>query len=151
MDVFFTVLLAVGAVLCIRLLQNHLHEAKLLRFREMAHSERMKALERDLPLPDNDSEVLNELLRGGSERGALSAEARAAKERLIRMAALCLGLTSFLGGLGLTFGLHVQADSEIAGLWGIGLIPTLIGVGLLLFVRLLKNFEQPDASHQDSA
>jgi hypothetical protein len=151
MDVFFTVLLAVGAVLCIRLLQNHLHEAKLLRFREMAHSERMNALERDLPLPDNDSEVLNELLRGGSERGALSAEARAAKERLIRMAALCLGLTSFLGGIGLTFGLHVQADPEVAGLWGIGLIPTLIGVGLLLFVRLLKNFEQPDASHQDSA
>ena len=67
------------------------------------------------------------------------------------MAALCLGLTSFLGGLGLTFGLHVQTDPGIAGMWGIGLVPTLIGIGLLLFVRLFKNFEQPGTQSQDSA
>lgn len=151
MDVFLTGLLVLGALLGTWLLRNHLHEAKLLRFREMAHKERMTAMERDLPLPDDESAALNELLRGSPEYVASSAEARVAKERLIRMAALCLGLTSFLGGIGVTFGLHVQSDPEVSGMWGIGLVPTLIGIGLLLFVRLLKNLDPISTQRQDSA
>jgi len=149
MDIFFTVVLTFFGIfvplLGARVLRNHLHESKLLRLREMIHKERLVALERDLPLPDDESDALTELLNGVSAQGAPSAESRAAKYHLIRLVALCLGLTSFLGGIGLTFGLHVQADTSVSGMWGIGLVPSLIGVGLLLFVRLSKNIEKSSA------
>ena len=146
MDIFFTVVLTVlvfffGTVLT-RLLQGHLHEAKLLRLREIVHIERMKALERDQPLPEEDPEALAGLLHQGPASAPTSDEARAAKERVVRLAALCLGLTSFLGGIGLTAGLHVQSDPEVSGMWGIGLVPTLIGIGLMIFARLSKEAEQ---------
>jgi hypothetical protein len=35
-------------------------------------------------------------------------------------------------------------------MWGVGLIPTLIGIGLLMFVRLSKSFEPLEMSPQDS-
>lgn len=146
MDIFFTIVLTIlvfffGTVLT-RLLQRHLHEAKLLRLREIVHIERMKALERDQPLPEEDAEALAGLLHHGPASGPTSDNARAAKERIIRLTALCLGLTSFLGGIGLTAGLHVQADPDVSGMWGIGLVPTLIGIGLMMFVRLSKGVEQ---------
>jgi hypothetical protein len=140
MHIFFTVIFAVLGLLAIRLLQKHLHEAKLLRLREMVHVERMAALERDLPMPTDESEALNELLRDGPGSAANSQEARVAQERWIRLAALCLGLTSLLGGIGLAIGLAVQSNAEAAGMWGIGLIPALIGIGLLIFVRLSRGF-----------
>ena len=45
MDVFFTVVLVVFGLLCLGLLRNYLHEAKLVRLREMVHKERMTALD----------------------------------------------------------------------------------------------------------
>jgi hypothetical protein len=148
-DVFFTIILVMVGILSFRLLQKHLHEAKLLKLREMVHTERMRALERDLPMPEDDSDAIGQLLSNGPEYSALSVEARTARERLIRMAALCLGLTSLLGGIGLTFGLHFQSDSSVSGMWGIGLIPTLIGVGLILFVRLSRTIGQFGVEPQD--
>jgi hypothetical protein len=149
MDIFFTLittsLVVFFGFLIARLLKNHLHEAKLLRFREMAHSERMRAMEKDIPVPAIEPDLIEDLLRGGSGQDVSSAENRAAKERLVRLIALCLGLTTLLGGLGLTLGLHFQADTEASGMWGIGLIPTLIGVGLLIFVRLSKSIETSGA------
>jgi hypothetical protein len=150
MHIFFTVLIAIFGLLCVRLLQKHLHEAKLLQFREMAHSERMKALEQGLPMPADDSDLLGEFLRDKSASGATSKEVRDANERLIRLAALCLGLSSFLGGIGLTAGVYFQADDGVAGMWGIGLIPTMIGVGLLMFVRLSRSFEANDTQRLSS-
>jgi len=143
MDIFFTVLLAIFAVffslLVARLVRNHLRDTKLLQLREMMHKERMIALERDIQLPNDEADVLTEMLGRRPESDPPSAENRAAKERAIRLVALCLGLTAFLGGIGLTFALHVQTDPDVAGTWGIGVIPTMIGVGLLMFVRLSKN------------
>ncbi len=154
MDIFFTVVLTFLAVFfgssLTRLLQHHLNEAKLLRLREMIHNERMKALERDLPLPEEDSDALAGLLQHGPADTPTSAEARAAKERVIKLAALCLGLTSFLGGIGLTAGLHFQADPEISGMRGIGLVPTLIGIGLIMFVRLSKGVEESTKNESGS-
>ena len=115
------------------------------------HAERMQALERDLPLPDGESDVLNELLRAGPEDFESSAEARAARARLVNLAALCLGLTTFLGGIGLTIGLALQADLDIAGMFGIGLLPTFIGIGLLIFVRMTKQIEQNTVQSEESA
>jgi hypothetical protein len=143
MDIFFTVLLSILAVffclLIARVVQNHLRDAKLLQLREMVHKERMIALERDIQLPNDESEVLTAMLGGRPESDPPSAEIRAAKERVIRLVALSLGLTAFLGGIGLTFALLVQADLDVAGTWGVGIIPTMIGVGLLIFVRLSKS------------
>ena len=100
MDVFFTVVLVVFGLLCLGLLRNHLHEAKLVRLREMVHKERMTALEHDCPLPVDESGILKELLGRDLEQSPNSVEGRAARERLINLGALCLGLTSLLGGAG---------------------------------------------------
>jgi hypothetical protein len=151
MDVFLTGILVLFGLLCTALLRKHLHEAKLLRFREMQHKERMKALERDCPLPNDEPDILNELLGHNSNSSAYSADDRAAGAGLICVGALCLGLTALLGGVGLTLGLYFQADPDVAGLWGIGLVPTFVGIGLLMFVRLSKSFDQNARPDRDSA
>ena len=142
MDIFFTLLLALGtvflALLGARILQNHLRDAKLLQLRTMVHKERMTALERDIQLPADQADSVFDLLGGCAESAVPPVEIRAASERRIRLLALCLGLTALLGGIGLTFALYVQADPDVASTWGIGVIPTMIGVGLLMFVRLSK-------------
>jgi len=148
MHIFFTVLLALFAfffsLLIARLVQNHLRDAKLLKLREMLHKERMIALERDIQLPNDESEILFAMLEGRPESHPPTTEARAARDRVIRLVALSLGLTTFLGGIGLTFALLVQSDADVAGTWGIGVIPTMIGIGLLLFVRQLNSTPNGD-------
>jgi hypothetical protein len=111
----------------------------------------MTALERDCPLPGDESGILRELLGRDLDQSPNSVEGRAARERLISLGALCLGLTSLLGGAGLTLGLHFQTDPEVSGLWGIGLIPTFIGIGLLIFVRLSRGMNHSVGSDQDPA
>jgi hypothetical protein len=143
MDIIITVLVALFAFFVSRLIarqvQSHLRDAKLVQLREMVHKERMIAMERDIELPNDESDVLAAMLKGRPESDQSSTEMRAAKDRAIRLVALSLGLTTTLGGIGLTFALLVQSDADVAGTWGIGVIPTMIGVGLLMFVRQLES------------
>jgi hypothetical protein len=122
--------------------RRHLYQAKLLRLREISHTERMAAMERDLPVPQSDPSGVGALL-GDDERTDTSRElVNGAGVRWIRFVALALGLTSLFGGLGALPGLYYQADQEASGMWPIGLIPVMVGVGLLIFVLLSRGLAE---------
>jgi hypothetical protein len=59
-----------------------------------------------------------------------------------RLAALALGLTLLFGGIGLLPAIYLQSDKEFAATWPFGLLPILMGTGLLLFVRLSRDLTE---------
>lgn len=122
--------------------RRHLHQAKLLRLREISHTERMAAMERDLPVPQSDPAGIGALL-GDVERTDTTPDlVSRAGVRWVRFVALALGLTSLFGGLGALPGLYYLADQEASGMWPIGLIPVMVGVGLLIFVLLSRGLAE---------
>jgi hypothetical protein len=103
--------------------REHLRRRHQERLREMVHRERMLALERQVPLPElldlqdrtPAPEPGVELLGWRPRRPALGCG----------ILALVLG-----GGIAASFGLSDL--EELRAIWSLGLIPMLVGVGLLL-------------------
>jgi len=152
MELFAVVLFVLGLIGA-SLLRRHLREAKLLHLREITHKERMTAMEHSLPLPETNEQQI-ELLLQDPTGSKINLDRLAASSLLwIRLTALGIGLISVLGGIGTSVGMKLAMDSEIAGMWSMGLIPLFIGVGLLLFYLLTKGagralgsaVEQPDS------
>jgi hypothetical protein len=124
------------------ILRRHLHEAKLLRLREISHTERMAAMERNLPVPEADTAGIDALLGEGDDRATTSDSINRVGVQWLRIVALAVGLTCLFGGLGILPGFYYLADEEASGMWPIGLIPIFIGVGLLIFVRLSRGLAE---------
>jgi len=62
----------------------------------------------------------------------------------VRLIALCIGLAGLFGGIGIAIGMSaVTSDPEIFGMWSMGIIPAAIGLGLLVFYYLSRNFSVP--------
>lgn len=62
----------------------------------------------------------------------------------VRLIALCIGLAGLFGGVGVAIGMSaVTADPEITGMWSLEIIPAAIGLGLLVFYYLSRNFSVP--------
>jgi hypothetical protein len=120
------------------ILRRHLHEAKLLRLREITHKERMVAMERDMPVSDADATRIDSLLGESQGADARPDRIHSVSVHWVRLTALALGLTCLFGGMGTLPGLHYQSDSEVSGMWAIGLIPIFVGTGLLIFFGLSK-------------
>ncbi len=144
MEIIYLLMILAAAVIAafgIRILQKHLRDTKSLKVREMIHKERMIAMERDLPMPEGNPESWRLESHSGPESADAVVRSGAQNERIIRLASLCLGLTFLFGGIGFAVGLYLQSDPMVSGMWGVGLIPVMIGIGLLLFVRLSRGFE----------
>ena len=142
------VLLILG--LCgVTILRRHLHEAKLVRIREMAHKERMLAMERDRPVSTADAGRIDSLLGAGREADIGPEWMNDTSVHWMRTAALAVGLTLLLGGAGMIPGLYLQADQQTSDIWPTGLIPISIGVGLLIFVRLSGGLTEEMKGRQD--
>lgn len=120
------------------ILRRHLHEAKLLRLREIRHREKITAMERNLPVPDADDAGIDSLLAGDEGAGANLHRSPSTNVHYVRLAALALGLTCFFGGAGAIPGLYLLSDPEVRGTWPLGLVPLFAGAGLLIFVRLSR-------------
>ena len=140
-DFFVAVLLILGLVAA-GIWWRHLRDAKLLRFREMMHQERMTNMESNPPTATND-QALDEFLLDYAKR-----ESRpwnpAAAVMWVRLIALCIGLAGLFGGIGMAVGMFaVTADPEITGMWSMGIIPAAIGFGLLVFYYLSRDFSVP--------
>jgi len=60
----------------------------------------------------------------------------------IRISALCFGLIFLFGGIGVAVGLTLVGDIEMKAMWPLGLIPALIGLGLLIFNGLSRGYEK---------
>lgn len=100
---------------------QQLRAARRLRLRELEHKERLLALEKGLPLPEEPP-------AGFSPAGLLSL-------------ALAAGLLLvFLGG-GVALALYLGAESRSESTrWSYGLIPVMAGVGLLLYSWIGRRF-----------
>ncbi len=138
MELFAIALLIVGLGV-VSAARKHLHEAKLLRLREIAHKERIVAMEQNLPLTDSVSDTIDVILRDGRKAGSSTDRVTVSRIQWIRLIAQLLGIIGIFGGVGLMGALQFQADGDASGMAPIGLIPAFIGIGLLLFVRLSRN------------
>jgi len=142
LDGFFVTVLLILGLVAAAIWRQHLRDAKLLKLREMIHQERKTNMESDPSAPARD-QVLDEYLLDYAKR-----EPRpwnpAAAVMWVRLIALCVGLAGLFGGVGLAIGMSaVTADPEITGMWSMGIIPAAIGLGLLVFYYLSRNFSVP--------
>jgi hypothetical protein len=101
-------------------------EQRQLKMREIVHRERMAALEKGVPLPEIpvDDEADPAWLRPEAER---------LRSAWLRRIATMLGLLALFAGLGMCAGFYWSPDRGFHGMWTLGLIPAMSGVGLLLY------------------
>jgi len=120
----------------------------MLRLKEMAHRERLMALEQGVPVAElPDEELEDELMSRGEaamvETSGLLGNGKALQ--WVRVVTLGIGLLSVFSGLGWYVGVRlVPATSNTAGipeLASLGFIPVLSGIGLLLFYAMTRNTE----------
>ena len=142
MDWFFVTALFVLGLIAAAIWRRHLRDAKLLKLREMIHKERITNME-SVPPEAADSRQLDELLLEMAKQEPRAPNPAAAL-MWVRLVALCIGLASVFGGVGLAIGMYaVTSDPEITGMWSMGIIPAAIGLGLLVFYYLSRNFSVP--------
>lgn len=98
---------------------QQLRAIRRLRERELLHKERALAFERGISLP---------------EEGGAAAFSPALLQRLI----LAFGLTCLFAGAGLSLAFCLMEDAEVASFWTLGLIPAMIGIGLLFYSWLSR-------------
>ena len=115
------------------LLRSYLVTRNRIRLREMMHQERLKAIEKETPLSDltYDDNL-------DSELAAIHPRSNPKTMLWLRLTALCVGLSVALGGLGMMVAFIASWDHELRKIWSIGLIPFMVGVGLLLFYYLTR-------------
>jgi hypothetical protein len=142
LDWFFVTALFVLGLVAAAIWRRHLRDAKLLELREMIHKERITNMESHPP-DAAASRQLDELLLDMASREPRAPNAASAL-MWVRLVALCIGLASVFGGIGMAVGMFaVTADPEITGMWSMGIIPAAIGLGLLVFYYLSRNFSVP--------
>lgn len=100
-----------------------------VRIRELIHDERIKALDKGIPiedLPPDPSETENEWFASRSWMKG------------VRLSALAIGLVLSFTGVGMLVGTWFSPDSELNKVATMSLIPIMAGLGLLLFHRLTR-------------
>jgi hypothetical protein len=141
LDGFFVTVLLVLGLIAAGIWRRHLRDAKLLRLREMIHQERMTNMKSD-PSTATDSQQLDALLLDLAEREPRPSNPKAAV-MWVRLIALCIGLAGLFGGVGIAVGMSMTSEPEISGAWSMGIIPSAIGLGLLVFYYLSRKFSVP--------
>lgn len=141
-SLLFLIILVLGLV-GFNLWRRNLWQDKQLRLREIIHAERMLAMEKNLPLPDTNEERYWDAIGG---LGIAANQETRGGVFWVRLLALCLGLTSLFGGIGVVAALLVITPEsrdmrEMASAWPLGLIPVFVGLGLMLFFLLSKGLE----------
>jgi hypothetical protein len=105
-------------------------EDRKLKLREMLNRERLAAIEKGVPLP--------EIPPLDQDPIWLSPEAERVRTRWLRRVALLVGLLAITGGVGMCAAFYWAPDRGFHGMWTLGLIPLMAGVGLLLFCGLAR-------------
>lgn len=141
MDVLAFTLLVLG-IAGLVIWSRHLREAKQMRIRDHIHKERMIAMEKGVPMKDLGHEEMAAGLAPVDGNSEIHGSLARRNVIWIRFSALCLGLIFLFGGIGVAVSLSMVTDGEVKGMWPLGLIPTLIGFGLLLFYGLCRGYEQ---------
>jgi hypothetical protein len=128
------------------ILRKHLRQAKQLRLRQIIHEERLKAMEHNAPLPEvDDAALIGQFLENINHAAGNEGRGLTLAILWVRIIALCIGLASFFGGIATSAGMYLVRDPEISNYWAMGLIPTLIGLGLLIFFLLSRSLAEQAA------
>ena len=112
----------------------HLRSKRRLEKLNIIHAERMKAMEKGIPLPE-----FPEL--GEDEGKALIGKALAsnfASKRLNPRWPLGVGVLLIMGGLGTAVAMRMSAWAMHNELWPFGLIGVFLGIGMFLFYALTR-------------
>lgn len=109
----------------------HLRSKRRMEKMSLIHEERMKAIEKGVPLPE-----FPEL----SEEAKMQQFDRVfTPPRLNPRWPIGAGAVISMAGLGFLAAMMLSGDSELAKLWSIGLIPIFIGFGLILYFFLTRH------------
>ena len=141
MDVLAAILLVLGLVALV-VWSRHLREAKQMQIRKIIHEERMIAMEKGIPFETLDHEGMTRELAQMNEKTRMLESDMKRNVMWIRLSALCFGLLFLFGGIGIAAGFPLVGEAEIKEMWSVGLIPALIGIGLLLFNGLCRGYEK---------
>jgi hypothetical protein len=132
----------------VSLLVKYLRHRNRLKLREIVHKERMTAIEKGVPLPELPEVTLEHLQDEEIWRGSIIGNQQ------MRKLALALGLVLLFGGIGVSLTFAALPDNfkiETFGLRGgeaFGIIPVMIGIGLLIYYRLTKEPNQKAKKEQ---
>ncbi len=140
MEFLGVVLLVLGFV-GFGILGKYVRERKQLQLSEMIHKERMRAMEKGIPLAEIGHEDLAEKLVQMNLNSDANPGAPGNGILWVRIYALCLGLLFFFGGIGVVCSLPFVDFEEVPLFWPLGIIPILMGLGLLLFWNLTRKYE----------
>jgi hypothetical protein len=140
MEVFAVILLVLGLG-ALAIWSKHLRDAKQMQIHKIIHEERMRAMEKGIPIEDLNNEGMARALAQMTEGARIPGSDPKSNIMWIRVSALCLGLLFLMGGIGVAAGFPLVGDAEIQMMWSIGFIPALIGFGLLLFYGLSRRYE----------
>lgn len=105
-------------------------EAKTMQLREMLHQERLMAIKEGVPLPEIPD--LEEPLSAW-----LTLEAEQVRATWLRRLSLIVGLVAVTTGVGMCAAFYWAPDRGFHGMWTLGLIPMLAGVGFLLYCLII--------------
>ncbi len=141
MDVLAVMLLILGLV-ALAVWSKHLRGEKQMQIRKIIHEERMTAMEKGISFEDLDHEAMAGELAEMNEKTGTCPSEDASYMMWIRVAALCFGLLFLLGGIGVAASFSLVDDAELQPMWPTGIIPALIGLGLLLFYGLCRGYEK---------
>lgn len=141
MDVLAFTLLVLGLV-ALAIWSRHLRDAKQMQVRKIIHEERMRAMEKGIAIEDLVHEGMARELAQMTEGARIPGSDAKSYMMWIRVSTLCLGLLFLFGGIGVTASLPLVGDPEFQVMWPLGLIPALIGIGLLLFYGMSRGHEK---------
>jgi hypothetical protein len=123
----------------ISLLFKYLRYSNRLKLRELFHKERIAAIEKGISLPELPEDTLEHL----SEEKMW--ESYSFGNHRINRLALALGLVLLFGGIGFIISMSIFHDLSFGLL---GVIPIMIGIGLLIYYHLTKESNQKDKKAQ---
>ena len=93
-----------------------------LKARQMQHEERITAMQKGIEIPHQEWNI-----------DGAPAPLNGSRRIWFRLTILGLALVSFFGGAGLLLSFQLVDDPEFSRMWGMGLIPIMVSVGLFLF------------------
>jgi hypothetical protein len=143
---FFGFTILVLGLIGASMLRRHLREAKQLRLRQIIHEERLKAMEQNAPVPEvDDAALIGRFFENTNHAARNEGRGLVLAILWVRIVALCIGLASFFGGIATSAGMYLVKDPDMSNYWAMGLIPTLIGLGLLIFYLMSRSLARQAA------
>jgi len=141
MDLLAVTLLILG-IIALGIWSRQLRLRRQMQLRDIVHDERMKAMDKGVPFEALEHESITRELAQMTEETHTMGSNTNTSVLWLRLYALCLGLVFLFGGIGVVAGFPLIGDAEARGMWPIGFIPTLVGLGLLLFYGLSRGYEK---------